>query len=142
MSTTCHSVRAQCGFALPAAIFLMVILALLGAFIVRINTIQISSLATDALGTVAYQAARAGTEWGAYQSLRNNSCAGTTLTFAGTSLAPFTTAVSCARTTANELGTVITIDQITATACNQPPCPNNAPGANYLERKVTITVGQ
>jgi MSHA biogenesis protein MshP len=137
------------GFALPTAIFLVVILALLGAFIVRINTIQTGSLALDALGTGAYQSARAGTEWGAYQALRvlgpsPAACFGsTTLTFGGTSLAPFTATVTCARTTADELGVTQTIDQITATACNESPCPNPAPTlANYTERRITITVGQ
>ena len=61
------------GFALPTAIFLIVILALLGVFIVRINLTQTGSLALDVLGTHAYQAARAGTEWGAYQVLRGAS---------------------------------------------------------------------
>jgi MSHA biogenesis protein MshP len=127
----------------------MVILALLGVFIVRINLIQTRSLALDALGTGAYQAARAGTEWGAFQVLRGGSvppaaCFGPTdLTFAGTSLAPFTATVSCVRTIADELGVTITIDRITATACNQPPCPNLAPtNANYAERELSITAGQ
>jgi MSHA biogenesis protein MshP len=120
----------------------MVILALLGAFIVRISSIQSGGLALDVLGNSAYQAARAGVEWGAYQSL-HNSCAGPTpLTFPGTSLAPFTATVTCARTPIDEPGVTQTIDQITATACNQTPCPNPAPGANYTERQITITVGQ
>ena len=155
MSAMCHNARtrrrsdARQGFALPTAIFLMVILALLGAFIVRINSIQTGSLALDVRGTGAYQSARAGTEWGAYQSLRvigpsPAACfASTNLTFAGTSLAPFTATVTCARTTADELGITQTIDQIIVTACNEPPCPNATPTlANYTERRITITVGQ
>ncbi len=159
MSAMCHNARRidsnfprRRGFALPTAIFLMVILALLGAFIVRINSIQTGSLALDVLGTGAYQAARAGTEWGAYQTLRVIGpspavCFGATnLTYAGTSLAPFTATVTCARSTPDELGVIQTIDQITVTACNQPTggaCPNAAPTlANYTERRITITVGQ
>lgn len=156
MSAMCRNGRVRCrpaarrrGFALPTAIFLIVILALLGVFIVRINLIQTRSLALDALGTGAYQAARAGTEWGAFQVLRvigpdPAPCfASTDLTFAGTSLAPFTATVSCTRTAPDELGVTITIDRITATACNQPPCPNPTPtNANYAERQLAITVGQ
>jgi MSHA biogenesis protein MshP len=124
----------------------------LGAFIVRVNSMQSGSVALDVLGTGAYQAARAGTEWGAYQALRVVGpapavCFGqTNVAFSGTSLAPFTATVSCVRTTAEELGVTETIDQITATACNEPTsgnCPNPAPTlANYVERRITITVGQ
>jgi len=129
----------------------MVILALLGAFIVRINTMQTGSLTLDVLGAQAYQAARAGTQWGAYRALREigpapAACfAPTDLTFAGTSLAPFTVNVICFRTTPApvELGVEQTIDQIVATACNAPPCPNPAPAiANYAERQITIVVAQ
>ena len=150
MSAMCRNSRAPGaarrtgGFALPTAIFLMVILAALGVFIVRINLLQTGSTALDVLGVNAYQAAAAGTEWGAYQALRNSACAGTTnLTFPGTSLAPFTATVTCNATSADELGTIITVYQITATACNQPPCPNAAPTlANYVARQITITAGQ
>ena len=136
------------GFALPSAIFLMVILAALGVFIVRVNLLQTGSTVLDVLGVNAYQAAAAGTDWGAYQALRvigpGAPCfAPTDLTFAGTSLAPFTTRVTCTRTNTDELGVAVTIYQITATACNQPPCPNLTPAnANYVSRQITITVGQ
>jgi MSHA biogenesis protein MshP len=152
MSAMCHNslVHGRCvGFALPTAIFLMVILAALGAFIVRVNLLQTGSTVLDVLGVNAYQAAASGTEWGAYQALRVNgpapaACfAQTDLTFAGTSLAPFTTTVKCVRTSTDELGVIVTVDQITATACNQPPCPNPAPtNANYVSRQIAITVGQ
>lgn len=146
--------RSRCrsgGFALPSAIFLMVILAALGVFIVRINVMQTGSSALDALGVNAYQAAAAGTEWGAYQALRVNgpspaACfTPTNLTFAGNALAPFTTTVSCTRPSpgTNELGVIVTVDQITATACNQPPCPNASPTINnYVARQITISVAQ
>ena len=137
------------GFALPSAIFLMVILAALGAFIVRINLLQSSSAALDALGVNAYQAASAGAEWGAYQALRVTGpapapCfAQTDLTFPGTSMAAFTTTVKCTRTSTDELGVIVTVDQITATACNQPPCLTAVPAnANFVSRQITITVGQ
>ena len=151
MSVTCHNACIGRGFALPTAIFLMVILAALGVFIVRINIMQTGSTALDALGVNAYQAAVASTEWGAYQALRVSGPAPaacfspnpTNLTFPGTTLAPFTATVSCARTSTDELGINVTVDQITATACNQPPCPNPTPTiANYVARQITITVGQ
>lgn len=128
------------GFALPSAIFLLVILAALGAFILSVSTSQHMGAALDVQGARAYQAARAGIEWGLFQSARNGTCGSTTLTFAGTSLAGFTTLVSCAPYSANEAGATVNVDQVTATACNQPPCPSASPGANYVERQLTVTI--
>ncbi len=130
------------GFALPSAIFLLVILASLGAFVLSVSTSQHIGAALDVLGARGYQAARAGIEWGLFQSLHNDSCGSTTLAFGGTGLSEFSTAVACTRTTADELGTTVTADQITATACNQPPCPNGAPGPNYIERQLSARVSR
>lgn len=57
------------GFALPSAIFLLVILAGLAAFLVRLSTTQHITSAQDVQGSRAYQAARAGIEWGLYRVL-------------------------------------------------------------------------
>lgn len=130
----------MCGFALPSAIFLLVILAALGAFILSVSTSQHIGAALDVQGARAYQAARAGIQWGLFRSARNGTCASTTLGFAGTGLAEFTTSVSCAPHSANEAGATVNVDQIIATACNQPPCPSASPGVNYVERQLTVTV--
>jgi len=61
----------QRGFSLISAIFLLVVIAALGAFAVTLSTTQQQSAALDVLGARGYQAARAGVEWGAYQVLRN-----------------------------------------------------------------------
>ena len=61
----------QSGFLLVTAIFLLVILAALGAFILTISGTQQTSSALDVQGTRAYQAARSGIEWGSYQLLIN-----------------------------------------------------------------------
>ena len=55
------------GFALVSAIFLLVVLAALGAFIAVVSTTQQIGSALDLQGAKAYQAARAGIEWGSYQ---------------------------------------------------------------------------
>jgi MSHA biogenesis protein MshP len=132
--------NAVAGFALPTAIFLLVILAALGAFLLSVSTAQHTGAALDLQGERAYQAATAGAEWGLFQSLRNASCGNATLTFGGTGLQSFTTVVSCASTTTTELSRTVTIDRITATACNQAPCPNPAPGMSYVERQVSVSV--
>lgn len=142
-------VSRQRGVTIVTAIFLVTVLALLGAFVVSVAGFQQKSSQLDVNGARAYQAARAGIEWGAYQALRGANvppaaCFGTTnLTFAGTSLGAFTTNVTCTRTTHTELATTVTIDQITSISCNAPPCPNAAPGiADYVERKISTTIGQ
>jgi MSHA biogenesis protein MshP len=54
----------QHGFAAIAAIFLVVILAALGAFMLTFSNTQQLTSAQDLQGTRAYWAARAGLEWG------------------------------------------------------------------------------
>jgi MSHA biogenesis protein MshP len=57
------------GFALPSAIFLLVVLAGLAAFMLSVFTTSQSAQTLDLNGARAFQAARAGLEWGAYQVL-------------------------------------------------------------------------
>jgi MSHA biogenesis protein MshP len=58
--------RVQQGFSLVSAIFLLVVLAALGAAMVSFSTAQNQSLSIDVLGSRAYQAANAGVEWAAF----------------------------------------------------------------------------
>jgi MSHA biogenesis protein MshP len=135
--------RGQRGFALVSGIFLITILFLLSAYLIGFRVKQDSSLALDALGTRAYAAARSGAEWGAYNSLRNGTCAPSTAVAFDATLAGYTATVTCSRSTYDEGGSVVTVDTIVANACNQPTggnCPNAAPGANYAERQITTTV--
>ena len=136
---------AQRGFALASAVFVITILFLLSAYLVAFRVSQDSGSNLDALATRAYSAARAGAEWGAYNSLRNNTCAPTTALALGGTLAGFTATVTCTRTAHNEAGTTVNVDTIVANGCNQPAagnCPNAAPAAYYVERQITMTVGQ
>jgi MSHA biogenesis protein MshP len=135
--------RAQRGFALMTGVFLIMILFLLSAYLIGFRVHQDSSFMLDALGTRAYAAARSGGEWGAYNSVRNGTCTATTaITFSGT-LSGYTATVTCARLAYDEGGVTINMDTIVSNACNQASagnCPNAAPGANYVERQVTLTV--
>lgn len=60
----------QGGFSIVAAIFILVVLAGLGGFIVSTSSTQHLSLAMDAQNSRAQQAARAGIDWGIYQVLK------------------------------------------------------------------------
>ena len=50
------------------------------------STTQHAGAALDVAGARAYQAARAGVEWGLFHSLRNGNCGDATLNFSGTTL--------------------------------------------------------
>ena len=142
------------GFALPSAIFLIVVLAILGAIVVSVSGLQHTSSARDIVGSKVYQAARSGIEWGAYKVLQQGfpgACpAATAIPMpAGTDLTGLTVNVGCARTTADEAsrttagGNPLEFYLITATACNQPPCPNTAtPGPAYVERQLQATIAR
>jgi MSHA biogenesis protein MshP len=141
--------RAQAGFSLVSAIFLLVVLAALGAAMVNISTVHQASSALDVQGARAYQAARAGIEWGLYQQLQSQSPAPGDCFGAASfgfpdapTLRPFTVSVSC--TQASGPG-ALKRWQITAIACNQPAasasgprCPNPNDSVDYIERKVRV----
>lgn len=56
--------KPQRGFSLVSALFLVVVLATLGAYMATISTVQQYTPAFGVQGARAYQAARAGIEWG------------------------------------------------------------------------------
>lgn len=136
------------GFAIVSAIFILVVLAALGAFILNISTSQQIGSALDVQGARAYQAARAGIEWGLYRQLplqRDNPPTYTTCApeFATSGTFPvfgFTVTVSCSADDdgANSGPTVYTV---TSTACSDAAtCPNTTnPGSMYIERRLSVT---
>lgn len=64
----------QKGFTLVQAVFILVVLGLLGAVMVRLIGVQSSTTTFALQGARAYQAARSGLEWGAAQASSGNSC--------------------------------------------------------------------
>ena len=117
--------RRACGAGLVTAIFLLVVLAGLGVAIVTVFTSQQTSSNMDVEGAKAYQAARAGIEWGLFQQLRNARCDGGSFALpTDSSLAGFTVTVRCEAiagpATADGDEDALTRRRITAVACNQP----------------------
>lgn len=140
-----RSARTPRGFTLVAAVFLIAILSLLSAYLVTLRSYQDTGISLDALGTRAYAAARAGAEWGAFNSLQNGACAASTAVGLAGTLAGYTATVTCSRATYSEADQMVTVDTIVSTGCNQPSggaCPNPAPAAFYVERQLTLTVAQ
>lgn len=145
------------GFTMVSAIFILVVMTALAAFLIVVSTTQQIGAALDVQGARAYQAARAGIEWGAYQIWSRNparsnnvNCDGSTnasvttsfgFPAAATTLTGFTVTVTCLVATDGSGGpTLYTVEAI---ACNQPSggaCPGNAAGAGYVERYVKATL--
>ncbi len=147
------------GFALVSAIFILVVLAALGAFIVNISTSQQIGSALDVQGVRAYQAARAGIEWGLYQVQSTSaynfsygnpatavgaanpnlrSCANVTPNPSSFDVFGFSVTVACAAATDGSGGP--TVYSLTSTACLPAggTCPNTSPGNLYIERRLEV----
>ncbi len=87
------------GFALVPALFLIVVLAALGAAAIRIGNGEQQTVTMALQQVRALAAARAGIEWGAYNALVNHNCAAsTTLNLSEAALAGFAVAVTCTAT--------------------------------------------
>jgi len=133
--------RTESGFVLPTAIFLLVILAALGGYMVSLSRTSHISSALDIQGGRAYQAARAGIEWAAWQVVDPQNlqpsptpcpASPTTLTLAG-----FRVIVSCTRTLTDDGADTVAIYQITSTATS------GAVGElDYVDRQIQATFGK
>ncbi len=137
--------KKQKGFSIVSAIFLLVVLAFLGTAMVTFSTNQQQSAAMDVMGSRAYQAARAGIEWGAYQLLRNGACvASTPLPALAGTLSGFTVTVTCsigAAGAASEVSAAtgtVTVYDLASTATQ-----GGAPGQpDYVERVVQVSIAK
>ena len=108
----------QRGFALVAAIFLIVVLASLGVFIVRVSGVQHQTVNVALLGARAFEAAVAGMEWGAFQALDSGTCTTTTLNLTEGGLAGFDVDVTCSSSAHTESGNVYNLYLIDVEARN------------------------
>lgn len=137
-------------------LFILVVLVALGTALASLSRRQHMGAAMDLDNARAYQAARAGQEWAAWQLLRNPAppaaapaCFGTTSFSPGGTLSGFVVTISCSRTpssgTLTDGSTTLVFYQVTANACNSASggvCPNTsaAPPATYVERQLSSTL--
>ena len=132
----------QRGVSLATAILVLLMLAGAAAYIASMSGTQHAQSGMDAAGQRAYQAARSGAEFGVWNAIKNNACPAAQTLAAGSmagTLSPYTVTVACVVTNHTEAGVAVQVYTLTATACNRAPCPPAAPGANYVERNVTMT---
>jgi MSHA biogenesis protein MshP len=153
MSIMCHKLlnnrllpaSQEHGFSLVSAIFLLVILSALGVFMLSVSTMQQTTSAQDLQGSKAYQAAKAGVEWGAYQILTPENTASVTpyvcpvskvIPALGGALQGFTVTVGCTPVVAFiEGGNTVRVYQLTSTATL-----GIAPASNFVSRSMTVNI--
>jgi MSHA biogenesis protein MshP len=142
--------RRQRGFSLPTAIFVMIILLLVGGYMMSISSVQHSSTALSIEGARAYYAARSGFEWAAAQATASQAshdaicgAGGTTTVFtvpAGTgAIGGFTLSVTCDDITAGqfrEANLLYEMDHISVVA-TRGGVPGNS---DYVSRTLQGTV--
>jgi MSHA biogenesis protein MshP len=140
------------GFTLVTALFLLVVLALLGLFIVSVFGLQQSSQALDVSGTRTYAGAQAGIEWALVQVLDpdNNdpllvpanpqppNCFSPNpqSVALGSAFSGIAVSVACSVTTTTELNRNVAVYLLTATA-------TTGTGTAFpISRQVTATVSR
>lgn len=140
----CRNMK-QHGFSLIMAIFLIVVLSGIAVFFGRVATMQHQSSALDEEGATAYQAARAGIEWGVYQAIRvpgycvpspDSDSFTLAIPATPTSTVNYTVTVACTLTIPTEGSNNVNVFQITATAINA------SVGRFFVERRLTATITQ
>ena len=133
----------QRGFALVAAVFIVVVLALLGIMMVTIGGMQRSTVSAAVQGARAYHAARAGVEWGVQQALNNiaptcGAAASTPTTNSFnlnvTGLTGFLVTVECSYTDHRERSDDYKVFVITSTATS-----GNFGDTDYVSRRIQVT---
>lgn len=130
----------QQGFAAISAIFLVVVLAALGSFMLTFSNTQHLTSAQDIKGSRAYWAAHAGLEWGMGNVLRraavcpaaSKSLPGGTDTFEG----GFTVVVTCSMLSYDEAGKTKTIFSFTSVANNSTTLGS----VGFTERSLSASV--
>lgn len=129
--------RRQRGFAIIAAIVILVILAGLAGFVVSLSTSQNITLAQDVQGARAYQAARAGVEYGLARWLSTNPSVSTncpTVSGQAVSELGFSFDLTGTHTTSSGIG----FCELTATARPTGMTSANAGSIGYIERQIRV----
>lgn len=139
------------GITMMSMLFILVVLAALGAGIASVSQRQQLGSATELMAAQAQQAALAGLEWGSFQVLQVPAppasapgCFGNTNIAPGGQLASFTVSVACSRVAGSADGRNWYFYQLSASACNVPiagSCPNpTLQRSTYVSRQLSRTV--
>jgi MSHA biogenesis protein MshP len=136
---------AQHGFSLVSGIFLLVVLASLGAVMMNLSSVQHITSAQDVQGTRAYLAAKGGVEWGIFRVLRDPpppaaapACPAASANLSlGETGNQFTVTIDCTATPFNEGANTVTVYKFVSTARQGTI---GSPG--FIERRIQATVSR
>jgi len=137
------------GFALPTAIFLLVILSIFAVGLLALNAYSQKSTINDVLDVKASFVAKTGIDYGAYLAVKNGACPTTaqTVNINEDYLKGFKFTYTCIQKTANEAGINQIYYTITSFGCNTTgtSCPDNAgrpSREDYVEKSLTTIVAK
>ena len=125
----------QRGFAAIAAVFLVVVLAALGAFMLTFSNTQQLTSAQDLLGSRAYWAARAGLEWAIFLAKTNAACPASPSAFSVNTGAVFNLSVTCSLQSYNEGANTIKVFSLKSVATQ-----GSVGSAGYVERSLSAAL--
>ncbi|MDD2759882.1 MAG: hypothetical protein PHH11_06270 [Methylomonas sp.] len=129
--------KRQRGLTLVMAMFVLVVLGLLGAYMLRVSGVQFVTSVYALQGARAYQAARAGMEWAMARIDKGAGCADinaqTALTFAG--IPGFKVKLGCSSQADSEADKSLTFYRINAVSQY-----GDYSGRDYVAREIEITV--
>ncbi|MBW2186221.1 MAG: pilus assembly protein MshP [Deltaproteobacteria bacterium] len=121
----------QNGFTIVQAIFILVVLALLGTFMVSLSTIQQATTTQAILQARVYQAARAGLEWEISQVVNAGSCTNATFDVDG-----YTVVATCVLSgNYTEAATTYGVYQLKAVAAYA-----DISSPDYVSRTLKVTI--
>jgi len=136
MSVKIHKQR---GFSILIAIALVILFALLGAYMATLTTVSGINTAGSAGAMQAWFAARSGVDWAVHRALNLNTCTGVngqTLNFSGAAVSGFQSAISCSETTGITEGPdTYNIYNISSLARRGSPGQEN-----FVSRNISVTI--
>ena len=116
MTARLRSRRPQRGVSLVAAIFLLVVLAGLGVFAVRLGVLQAQTTTSGLRAAQAFHAAKSGIAWAAHQALNGGLCGPAVLNLAEGGTSGFDVTIQCAQSAHIEAGSALNVFIIDALA--------------------------
>jgi len=129
--------KKQQGFSIVMAIFILVVLSLLAAYMVKLSGVQNATATYAIQGARAYHAAKAGAEWSVARIVNGGSCgniaAASPLNFTG--LEGFSVALTCSNTIYSEGANNMSVYKINSTSTF---ATYNSP--DYISRHVEISI--
>jgi MSHA biogenesis protein MshP len=127
----------QQGFSMVMAIFILVVMGLLGGYMVRLSGVQQMTVSYALQGSRAYLAAKAGLEWAIARISNGGSCtdvnAQTAMTFAD--INGFTVKLTCSASTYTEGNKTPVVYQI-----NSLGQYGSYTSADYVSRQLNVSI--